>query len=286
MDMNDLKGSRGILAVVALVVITVGLFTALFDLNGNVSPGISPIYNALAFLQAPNSLSMWVYDWRGFDTLIETGVIYVGAIVSVMVIGRGVVKMTANEGEPPVVSPPLSLKTESLPIILKYFALPTAILLTAYGIMIVTGVATSGGGGFQCGVIIASAYLLSVIMFGKNNPMNFTKKFLVAIGSLGWALYALLGLPGFIMTQYWQYNVGTDLWNLVPGIWSTIFGDPFRLALTLQEGTFYSTSGIVPLINLGEALNVIGAIGLIFFAFIYGWSDATSDQPEKGGSKQ
>jgi multisubunit Na+/H+ antiporter MnhB subunit len=286
MDMNDLKGSRGILAVVALTVITVGLFAALFDLNGNVSPGISPIYNALAFLQAPNSLSMWVYDWRGFDTLIETGVIYVGAIVSVMVIGRGVVRMTTDEGQPPVVSPPLLLKTESLPIILKYFALPTAILLTAYGIMIVTGVATSGGGGFQCGVIISSAYLLSVIMFGKNNPMNFTKKFLVAIGSFGWALYALLGLPGFITTGYWQYNVGTNLWNLVPSVWSSIFGDPFRLILTLQEGTFYSSAGIVPLINLGEAFNVIGAIGLIFFAFIYGWNDATSDQAEKGGNKQ
>jgi len=286
MDTNDLKGSRGILAVVALTVITVGLFVALLDLNGNVSPGISPIYNALAFLQAPNSLSMWVYDWRGFDTLIETGVIYVGAIVSVMVIGRGVVRMTADEGQPPVVSPPLLLKTESLPIILKYFALPTAILLTAYGIMIVTGVATSGGGGFQCGVIISSAYLLSIIMFGKKNPMNFTKKFLVAIGSFGWALYALLGLPGFIATQYWQYNVGTDLWNLVPSLWSTVFGDPFRLAISLQEGTFYSSAGIVPLINLGEVFNVIGAIGLIFFAFIYGWSDAASDQAEKGGSGQ
>jgi energy-converting hydrogenase B subunit I len=150
----------------------------------------------------------------------------------------------------------------------------------------VTGVATSGGGGFQCGVIISSAYLLSVIMFGKNNPMNFTKKFLVAIGSFGWALYALLGLPGFITTGYWQYNVGTNLWNLVPSVWSSIFGDPFRLILTLQEGTFYSSAGIVPLINLGEAFNVIGAIGLIFFAFIYGWNDATSDQAEKGGNKQ
>jgi multisubunit Na+/H+ antiporter MnhB subunit len=283
MDMNDLKGGRGIIAVMALAIITVGLFAALFDLNGNVRSGISPIYNALAFLQAPNSLSMWVYDWRGFDTLIETGVIYVGAVVSVMVIGRGVVRMAADEGQPPIVSTPLQLKTESIPVILKYFAFPTAILLTAYGIMVVTGVATSGGGGFQCGVIISSAYLLSVIMFGKHSPMNFTKKFLVAMGSFGWALYALLGLPGFITTQYWQYNVGTDLWGLVPSIWSSVFGDPFRLTLTLQEGTFYSSAGIVPLINLGEAFNVIGAIGLIFFAFIYGWNDAISDQPVKEG---
>lgn len=283
MEMRELKGGRGLLAAVALLVIAVGLFASLLELNGNVRPGISPIYNALAFLQAPNSLAMWVYDWRGFDTLIETVVIYVGAVVSVMAIGRGIVRMSAADGEPPVTVPPLQLKTESLPIILKYFALPAAILLTAYGIMVVTGVATSGGGGFQCGVIISSAYLFSVIIFGRNNPMNFTKRFLLVLGSAGLALYVLLGLPGFLVTQYWQYNVGTDLWNLAPPIWSSIFGDPFRLALNLQEGTFYSTSGLANLISLSEAFNVIGAIGLIFLAFIYGWSDATSDQRKEGG---
>jgi energy-converting hydrogenase B subunit H len=283
MDTQDLKGTRGILAIVALLVIAVGLFASLFELNGAVSRGISPIYNALAFLQAPNSLAMWVYDWRGFDTLIETGVIYVGAVVSVMVIGRGIVRMTANEGEPPMVTPSLQLKTDSLPIILKYFALPTAILLTAYGIMVVTGVATSGGGGFQCGVIISSAYLFSVILFGKKNPMNFTKKFLITIGSAGLALYVLLGLPGFITTGFWQYNIGTDLWGLVAPVWSNIFGDPFRLTLSLQEGTFYSTSGLATLTSLAEAFNVIGAIGIIFLAFIYGWSDAAGSPANDGG---
>lgn len=283
MDTQDLKGARGILAIVALLVIAVGLFSSLFELNGAVSPGISPIYNALAFLQAPNSLAMWVYDWRGFDTLIETGVIYVGAVVSVMVIGRGIVRMTAAEGQPPMVTPPLKLKTDSLPIILKYFALPTAILLTAYGIMVVTGVATSGGGGFQCGVIISSAYLFSVVLFGRNNPMNFTKKFFIVMGSAGLALYVLLGLPGFLTTGFWQYNVGTDLWSLVAPVWNNIFGDPFRIAITLQEGTYYSTSGLATLTSLSEAFNVIGAIGIIFLAFIYGWSDAVGSTADEGG---
>ncbi len=283
MNTQDLKGGRGILAIVALLVIAVGLFASLFELNGTVSRGISPIYNALAFLQAPNSLAMWVYDWRGFDTLIETAVIYVGAVVSVMVIGRGIVRMTAAEGEPPVLIEPLQLKTDSLPIILRYFALPTAILLTAYGIMVVTGVATSGGGGFQCGVIISSAYLFSVILFGKKNPMNFTKKFLIVIGSAGLALYVLLGLPGYITTGFWQYNIGTDLWGLVAPIWSNIFGDPFQLALSIHEGTFYSTSGLATLTSLSEAFNVIGAIGIIFLAFIYGWSDVAGNPHDKGG---
>jgi multisubunit Na+/H+ antiporter MnhB subunit len=177
----------------------------------------------------------------------------------------------------------LQLKTDSLPIILRYFALPTAILLTAYGIMVVTGVATSGGGGFQCGVIISSAYLFSIILFGKNNPMNFTKKFFIVMGSFGLALYVLLGVPGFIATGFWQYNVGTDLWGFVAPAWSSVFGDPFALALTLEEGTFYSTSGLATLTSLSEAFNVIGAIGIIFLAFIYGWSDTLNDKAKEGG---
>jgi multisubunit Na+/H+ antiporter MnhB subunit len=280
MEMKELRGTRGVLAAVALLIIFIGVTVAFVQLNGNVARGISPEYNRLAHLQQPNSLSAWVYDWRGFDTLIETGVIYVGAVVSVLVIGRGLVRMKQVEGEEPVPQTSLDLKIGSVNAILKYFIFPLVILLAAYGILIVTGAATSGGGGFQCGVVVASAYLIGAVFFGKKNPLNFRRKFLIAVGSFGWALYALLGLPGYLVTGYWQYNVGTDLWSSIagfpaqiPSILHTIFGDPYRLALVLKGGTFYSTAGIVPLINIGEAFNVIGAICLIFLVFIYGWSD-------------
>jgi energy-converting hydrogenase B subunit I len=282
MDPSELRGKRGIIAVIALLIIGVGLMSSLEKLAGNVSPGISRIYNILAYLVAPNNLATWVYDWRGFDTLLETAVIYVGAVVSALVIGRGVVQMKNYSEEAPVSSPPLEYRTESLTVILRLFGLPAAILLLSYGIMVVTGSSTSGGGGFQCGVIMTSAYLLAAIFYGKENPIRFGKRFLVGIGAVGLGGYALLGLPGFLASGYWQYNVGADVWNLVSPTLHSIFGDPFRLALHLQEGVFYSTPGIIPLINIAEAFNVIGAIGLIYFAFLYGWSEQPEDQ-EKGG---
>ncbi|MCQ5362408.1 MAG: hypothetical protein NO482_03185 [Candidatus Methanomethylicia archaeon] len=282
MDPSELRGKRGIIAVIALLIIGVGLMSSLEKLAGNVNPGISRIYNILAYLVAPNNLATWVYDWRGFDTLLETAVIYVGAVVSALVIGRGVVQMKHFSQEAPVSSPPLEYRTESLTVILRLFGLPAAILLLSYGIMVVTGSSTSGGGGFQCGVIMTSAYLLAAIFYGKENPIRFGKRFLVGIGAVGLGGYALLGLPGFLASGYWQYNVGADVWNLVSPTLHSIFGDPFRLALHLQEGVFYSTPGIIPLINIAEAFNVIGAIGLIYFAFLYGWSEQPEDQ-EKGG---
>jgi len=281
METSELKGAKGIVAVIALFIIFVGVMTSFMQLNGNVARGISPEYNSLAFRQAPNNLASWVYDFRGFDTLIETGVIYVGAVVSVLAIGRGIVKVNGVREEDPVPQTSLDFKTESIPVILKYFGLPAIMLVVSYGLLVVTGASTSGGGGFQCGVIVSSAYLLGMVFYGKKNPLNLGKKFLIGLGSVGWATYALCGLPGYLTTNYWQYNVGTDIWSAYPGfpgavpeMLRQIFGDPFRLALTLQEGTFNSTAGLVPIINLGEAFNVIGAIGLIFLVFVYGWSDS------------
>lgn len=282
MDPRELRGKRGIIAVIALLIIGVGLMSSLERLTGNVNPGISRIYNILAYLVAPNNIANWVYDWRGFDTLIETAVIYVGAVVSALVIGRGVVQLRNYAEESPVTSPPLEYRTESLTVILKYLGLPAAILLLSYGIMVVTASSTSGGGGFQCGVIMTSAYLLAAIFYGKDNPIRFGKRFLVGIGAVGLGGYTLLGLPGFLTSGYWQYNVGADVWNLVSPTLHSIFGDPFRLSLVLQEGVFYSTPGIIPLINIAEAFNVVGAIGLIYFAFLYGWSEP-AEEKEKGG---
>ena len=281
MEIRELRGIKGIVAAVALLIIFFGVFSSFLQLEGNVAPGISAEYNKLAYRMAPNNLASWVYDYRAIDTLLETGVIYVGAVVSVMVLGRGLVRLKVPEEDEVVRASGIDLKTETMPVLLKYFALPVVVLLIAYGLLVVLEAPTSGGGGFQCGVIVSSAYLLSVIIYGKKSTFNIKKKTLVAFGAFGWGLYVLMGLPGYLTTGYWQYNVGADLWSrvssfpgAVPEALQALFGDPFELALQLREGVHYATSGILPIINIGEAFNVIGAICLIFFAFIYGWSDS------------
>ncbi len=287
MEIKELRGIKGIVAAVALLIIFFGVFSSFLQLEGNVARGISEEYNKLAYRIAPNNLASWVYDYRGIDTLLETGVIYVGAVVSVLVLGRGLVRLNVPEEEDIVKVSGMDLKTETMPVLLKYFALPVVILLIAYGLLVVLEAPTSGGGGFQCGVIVSSAYLLSVIIYGKKSPLNMRKKALVAFGTFGWGLYVLMGLPGYLVTGYWQYNVGADLWSwvstfpgAVPDALKAVFGEPFMLALQLKEGISYATSGILPIINIGESFNVIGAICLIFFAFIYGWSDS-----EEGASE-
>ena len=278
-----IRGVRPIAAAIAVAVIAAALSLGLVKLSGNVKPGVSAVYNSLAYLVAPNNLATWVYDWRGFDTLIESVVIYVGAFVAVLALGRGVVKLKqfqeAEQYESSRSLPILDFPLEELCIILKLFGVPTAILVMTYAIFIVTGSSTSGGGGFQCGVILSSAYLLAALLYGRQGtPIKFTPRFMVGLACAGLAGYTLLGFPGLVTTGYFLYNVGADVWKIAPPIVKAIFGNPWALKLTLAEGTFISSPGIIPLINISEAFNVIGALTLLYFAFLYGWTEEGSER--------
>jgi len=274
----DIKALRGIIAVVAIGIVAAAVSIALVNMTGKVNPGVSQLYNSLAYLVAPNNLATWVYDWRGFDTLIESLVIYVGSFGSVLALGRGIVKLkeySEKETYEGAAEPrPLDTSEVSLPVILRLFGVPAAILVTAYAIFVVTGSSTSGGGGFQCGVILSSAYLLAAILYGrKYMPLKFTPRFMVGLACAGMAGYTLLGFPGLVTTGYFLYNVGADVWKIAPPIVKAIFGLPWMLKLELAEGVFFSSPGTIPPINVSEAFNVAGCLILLFFAFLYGWSE-------------
>lgn len=277
-----IRGARPVLAAIAVAIIAAALSLGLVKLSGNVKPGVSAVYNSLAYLVAPNNLATWVYDWRGFDTLMESVVIYVGAFVAVLALGRGVVKLRQFQEVEQYESrslPILDFPVEELSMILRLFGVPTALLIMVYAIYVVTGSSTSGGGGFQCGVILSSAYLLAALLYGrKGSPIQFSPRFMVGLACAGLAGYILLGFPGLASTGYFLYNVGADVWHIAPAILKTIFGDPWALKLALAEGTFISSPGIIPLINVSEAFNVIGALTLLYFAFLYGWAEEGSKQ--------
>ncbi len=277
-----IRGARPVLAAVAVAVIAASLSIGLLKLSGNVKPGVSAVYNSLAYLVAPNNLATWVYDWRGFDTLIESVVIYVGAFVAVLTLGRGVVKLRQFQEVEQYESrslPILDFPVDELCVILRLFGVPTAILVITYAIFVVTGSSTSGGGGFQCGVILSSAYLLAALLYGrKENPIQFSPCFMIGLACAGLAGYTLLGFPGLASTGYFLYNVGADVWHIAPAILKAIFGDPWALKIVLAEGTFISSPGLIPLINVSEAFNVIGALTLLYFAFLYGWTEEGSKE--------
>jgi len=295
------------MATAGLIVIALALvsaLTAVGDVDVSVRRGVSTGYNYLARTLAPNNTANWVYDYRSFDTCLESMIIYLGCFVSILALGRGIIKMRgyreSERYEEDTLLPKEAEDTRPT-LILRYFGLPAAMLTTAYGIYVVTGGHMSGGGGFQSGVIISTAFLLACLVYGrKENPFRFTRRFLVKLASIGMAGYALLTVPGLILTGYALYNVGANIWggpyvqglvtaesfpagqdpsarmNLYPApLVQTIFGGPWVLQLHLNEAPydFFITPGTVPYINLAEGFNVTGAISLIILVFLLGWRE-------------
>jgi len=310
-DFERYRDLRLMMAAAGLVVIAIALATALMsvgDVNVAVRRGVSTGYNYLVRTLAPNNTANWVYDYRGFDTCLESMIIYLGAFASVLTLGRGIIKMRGyreREGYEKEALLPREAEDTKPTLILRYFGLPAAMLTTAYGIYVVTGGHMSGGGGFQSGVIISTAFLLACLVYGrKENPFRFRRAFLVKLASVGMAGYALLAVPGLILTGYALYNVGANIWGGPyiqglgvtysfpagpanpyppdPGVSMSLYplvqavvGGPWILHLWLSEvpSDLYITPGTVPYINLAEGFNVTGAISLIILVFLLGWRE-------------
>ncbi|MDR2829586.1 MAG: EhbH [Methanobrevibacter sp.] len=89
MENNSL---RTLILVVSTALFTVSLFSALFELDKLITPGVSEIYNRLGTGIAPNMVTLIVFDWRGYDTLGEALILVSSVVVVLLVFGRGILK--------------------------------------------------------------------------------------------------------------------------------------------------------------------------------------------------
>ncbi|MCL2157176.1 MAG: cation:proton antiporter, partial [Methanobrevibacter sp.] len=111
--------------------------------------------------------------------------------------------------------------------ILKLFALPVSFIIICLGVLTILGGHITPGGGFQGGAMIAAAVILCVIVYGvKDSPIKFSHGFISAIESIGALGYVFLGLAGLLFSGFFLYNIGSDIYNIVPQIIVNIFHYP------------------------------------------------------------
>ena len=177
-----------------------------------------------------NLVTAILYDYRGFDSLGESTVIF-AAVSSIVLI--------------------LSLKT--LPVSsqgLSFIVKRTFTLLTPFVVLFALYVITHGhlspGGGFQGGVILGSISIIFSIVYGsKYDYENFTPRTKTILETGGALLFIILGGLGLI-------TGGHFLQNLNPA------GD---------IGTLIS-AGSIPFINLGIGFKVGAGLAIIFYSMI------------------
>ena len=147
-------------------------------------------------------------------------------------------------------------KNDSSPI-LKIMTLPIALIMIALGIMTILGGHITPGGGFQGGAMIAGAIIFCVIIYGVDgSPLKISHRFISTLESVGALAYVLLGLAGLALTGSFLYNVGGNLYGLVPPAMAAIFSYPD-----------VTHAGIVPYLNIVVGLKVFVGLSAVVIAF-------------------
>jgi energy-converting hydrogenase B subunit I len=142
--------------------------------------------------------------------------------------------------------------------ILKIFVFPAAIILICYGALTVLGGHITPGGGFQGGAIMASGVIFCLIVYGlKESPIKFSHNFMASIESIGALGYVFLGLAGLFTTGFFLYNLGVDLYHIVPPYIVNIFDYPDPIH-----------AGIIPYLNFVVGLKVLVGLSAVVITFL------------------
>jgi multicomponent Na+:H+ antiporter subunit B len=186
------------------------------------------------------------FDYRGFDTLGEEYILFAAALGAVVLLRqqRGEQKDEEEEQDHPA-----DRQRRDTSDALRLLGLGLVGPLVVLGIYVIVHGHLTPGGGFQGGVVLASAFVLvhvagRYLILKRVRPMP-----LVEITEAGGAAgFVLIGLGGIIAGS-------TFLFNFLP------LGEP---------GTLLS-AGMIPLLNISVGLEVAGAVVLLFSEFLEQW---------------
>ena len=224
---------RVVTSCILLTILVLGLAFALVEIpfgvnqiNSSLKPGRHYLENGVDETGAANVVTSVVVTYRGFDTLGEITILFIAAI------GLGAVLYTRRKQLPEV-------KPRSASLILQTgcrFIFP---LILVFGTYIFIHGHLSPGGGFQGGVIVASAFLLVYLGCAER---KIPRRGLSATESLAGLVFVIAGLLGL------AYG-GEFLMNFLPqGTANTLF-----------------SAGVIPIIYIAIGLKVgselVGIVG-------------------------
>ena len=187
------------------------------DPNSPVNATVAPYYieNSIRDTHVPNLVTSVLADYRGFDTLLETIVVFIACIAIYSILRIETAKSKTDEPEedtttaPPSYDPSDSLIVRQASRFMVPFMQLFALYVIAHGHY-------SPGGGFQGGVILGASLILLAISFDlKFLLRQWSEKSLMLLVATGVFLYAAVGLACVFMGgDYLEYGI---LDSILPG---------------------------------------------------------------------
>lgn len=180
-----------------------------------------------------------MFDQRGLDTLGEEFILF-AAVISVTLLLReyrtgGEESGTHDDGKTPI-------RKSSAIVLLSLIAAP---VIFFFGTYVTSQAHITVGGGFQGGIVIASAFVLLYLGDERRMFIHFTpKRTIEAIESIGAGAYVVIGLMGLAAGAAFLENV-----------------------LPLGKTNELISGGTIPLINLFVGIEVTTAFILLAMEF-------------------
>ncbi len=199
---NRLIGMIILIAVVSLLTFRIATYLpTIGDHNTPANSYISQYFieNAVKDTHAYNIVTAVLADYRGFDTLFETCVMFLSGITAMMILStKEKVKREKKT---------LFASTFQSDVMDSAFRLIIPIVLI-YGMYVLIHGEISLGGGFQAGALIACAYMLERIIPGMRSAVDFVREDIALLfAGIGVFIYLFTGLlPMFNGGNFLEYG--------------------------------------------------------------------------------
>ena len=136
--------------------------------------------------EVPNMVTAVLADYRGFDTMFETVVVFIAGM-AVLAILKGSVKGNAKRKDHEVDNEPDLIVTNTVRLIIPVIQI-FAFYVLAHGHV-------SPGGGFQGGVLMGASFILIALSWDLEKALSrFPVEKCMLVAALGILLYAGIGL--------------------------------------------------------------------------------------------
>lgn len=178
-----------VLLVGLLLALAVRDFPAWADRNSPASQSpVSSYYvsNTGADTQVPNLVTAVLADYRGFDTMLETVVVFIAGLAVWAVLQGGRTVRSRNRGDQVQFEPDL-IVTNTVRLIVPVIQI-FALYVLAHGHV-------SPGGGFQGGVAMGASFILVALGWNLREALHrFPIERCFAVAGIGILIYAGIGL--------------------------------------------------------------------------------------------
>jgi multicomponent Na+:H+ antiporter subunit B len=202
----------------AAVIMGLVLLAAQTNFPGFADPGspaslhVSPYYitRTLADTGVPNMVTSVLADYRGFDTMFETAVIFTAGLAVIAILRR--VKHVDRCDIPE----PYTITAGYQDTIIRFISRQLVPFIQLFALYVVAHGHHSPGGGFQGGVILGASFILLAITYDMRLVLQrVTEKWNIILGNIGVLIYAGIGFLCLLLgANFLDYSV---LSKILPG---------------------------------------------------------------------